>query len=429
MSNNIYVVTSNDRAILRELAKHVKEIANSPVMQERVRAWTLHNDLTPTRPMVLLELSGLGPELELLHKAFPEFGGFMKRQCEGDFAHGLESNLKWRCMEHMTINDDSVVDDCFNIPWEVDSGHYGVDIKTERGTGSDGRSLSFHTTSPITDVTKALDFLKPREFSCNREPSLAKKAAVEDIFGDILNVRMRGTYWWTMGLTWRLIELIGMENMMVGMAEEPEAIHAIMDFLCDDHIRFARFLEGEGLFCLNTQNDYVGSGSRGFTSCLPHEGKRPDGGANLKDCWVLLESQETVSVSPGMFNEFVLPYHKKIAEIFGFVYYGCCEPIDKRIGYIKTIGNLRSVSVSPWCNEETMARECAGKYVYSRKPAPSLLSGHSVDYSEVRRDIEATFKKASDCNLEIVMKDLHTVSGDIARVKNWVDMARSYIIP
>jgi len=213
------------------------------------------------------------------------------------------------------------------------------------------------------------------------------------------------------------------------MVEEPEAIHAIMSFLCEDHIRFARFLEEEGLFCPNSGNDYIGSGSRGFTSFLPQESKRQDGGAYLKDCWVLLESQETVFVSPDMFNEFVLPYHKKIAEMFGYVYYGCCEPIDKRIGYIKTIPNLRSVSVSPWCDEATMARECIDKYVYSRKPAPSLLSGHSVDYDEIKNNIEASFKAAEGCSMEIIMKDLHTVSGDIMRVRNWVDIVRSYIMP
>jgi hypothetical protein len=76
-----------------------------------------------------------------------------------------------------------------------------------------------------------------------------------------------------MGMTWDLINLIGLENMMVGMIEEPEAIHAIMDYLCEDHLRLAKFLEDEGIFCPNTDNDYIGSGSRGYTSNLPKPAK------------------------------------------------------------------------------------------------------------------------------------------------------------
>ena len=427
MSNNYSLVSKRDKYILRELAKYIKEISESPLMLERVKAWTDNNDLKPSRTMILLELGGLGPEFGLLYEAFPEVTKFMERQCEGEFAYELERNLKGKCFSHMTINDDTVIDAYYNIGWEINYGSYGVEVKHERGIDNNGRNLGFRIVPPIEDMTKALDVLKHREFSCNKKTPLERKAAVEEVFGDILEVRMRSSYWWTMGMTSALIDLIGMENMMVGMIEEPEAIHAIMNFLCEDHIRFAKYLENEGLICPNTGNDYLGSGSRGFTASLPQKGQRPDGGAYLKDCWVLLESQETTVISPDMFNKFVLPYHKRIAEIFGLVYYGCCEPVNNRIKFIKTIPNLRSVSVSPWCDEEVMAKVCAGNYVYSRKPAPSLLSGHSIDYDAVRRDIKNTLKTAGGCNLEIIMKDLHTTSGDIMRVKNWVDIARSLV--
>ena len=425
MEKTDYTVSKRDKSILRDTAKQVKDIAESPVMAERIKAWTDNNDLKPSRTMVLLELAGLGPEKELLYSIFPKAGAFMERKCEGEFAYELEKGLKDKCLERMTINDDTVVDKYFNISWEADPGDYGVEIKRERGIDRGGRDVGFHTVTPIKDPAKALDILKPRSFSHNKADTLAKKEAVEDVFGDILTVRIRNTHWWTMGLTWVLIDLIGMENMMMGMVDDPEAIHGIMDFLCEDHIRHARYLEGEGLFCPNGGNDYIGSGSRGFTSDLPEEGKRPEGGAYLRDCWVLLESQETTVVSPAMFAEFVLPYHKKIAELFGLVYYGCCEPLDSRIKYIKTIPNLRSLSVSPWCDENIMAEVCAGSFVYSRKPAPSELSGPSVDWDGMKKGLEKTLRTAGGCNLKIIMKDLHTTAGDITRVRDWVDMARA----
>ena len=418
-------ISPHDKAILRDLAKHVKEIAESPLMQERIKAWTNHNDLKPSRPMILLELMGLGPERELLYQAFPKAGAFVKRQCEGDYSYELEKQLKKKCIEHMTIGDDTVVDGFFNISWIVDSGNYGVEINRNRGVDSTGRDLAYLAVPPIPDMTKAPDILKLGVFSCDKQTSLQNKAIALDIFGDILEVRMRTLHWWTMGLTWSLIDLIGMENMLVGMIEEPETIHFIMNFLCEEHIRYAQFLEQEGMYSPNTGNDYVGSGSKGYTTDLPNDGRRPDGGAYLRDTWVLIESQETVSVSTDMFCEFVLPYHKKIAEMFGLVYYGCCEPLDKRIDAVKSIPNLRSLSISPWSDEEAMAKECGRSYVYSRKPAPSQLSGPVADYDAIGRDIENTLKVAGGCNLEIVMKDLHTTSKDIMRIKKWVDMARS----
>lgn len=418
-------ITQRDAVILKDLSKHIKELSQSPLMLERIKAWTNHNDLKPSRTMILLELGGLGPELKLLYDAFPQAGAFMKRECEGELAHEIETKLKRKCLEYMTTGDDTVIDAFYDIDWIVEIGNCGVEIKEERGFDSIGRNLGYRVVSSVSEISKVMDIVQPRAVSWDKEGSFKKKLFVEDILGDILDVRMRSQYWWTMGLTKDFFDLVGLESMMFGMIDEPETIHAIMNFLCNDILHVAQILENEGLFCPNTGNDYVGSGTRGFTSDLPQTGKRPDGGANLKDCWALLESQETVSVSPEMFAEFVWPYHKKIAKEFGLVYYGCCEPLEDRIDFIKSIPNLRSVSVSPWCNEVILAKECAGKYVYSRKPAPSAISAHTVDYAALSKDLENTIKIAGNCNLEIVMKDLHTVSGDIMRTKRWVDMARS----
>ena len=58
----------------------------------------------------------------------------------------------------------------------------------------------------------------------------------------------------------------------------------------------------------------------------------------------LSESQETVGVSPELFEEFVFQYQLPIISRFGFACYGCCEPVDSRWHVIKKIPNLRRVS-------------------------------------------------------------------------------------
>jgi len=170
------------------------------------------------------------------------------------------------------------------------------------------------------------------------------------------------------------------------------------------------FLEREGLYTLNNEGDYVGSGGFGWTSQLPAAGF--EGRARTRDLWVLLESQETVGVSPEMFEEFVLPYQLPLMERFGLVCYGCCEPVHARWKALSRIRNLRRVSVSPWCNRAAMAGNLGGRYVYSLKPHPGLLAAPSFDEQAVRADIRDALEKTRGCCLEMIMKDNNTIGND-----------------
>jgi hypothetical protein len=141
--------------------------------------------------------------------------------------------------------------------------------------------------------------------------------------------------------------------------------------------------------------------------------------------WGLSESQETVGVSPAMFEEFVFQYQVPVISRFGLSYYGCCEPIHSRIKIIKRLPNLRSLSVSPWCNQEIMADELGANYVFCRKPNPTLISTEHFDEDAIRDDIHATLKAVGGrCALEFAMKDVHTLCGHPDRLGRWVDIAR-----
>ena len=114
------------------------------------------------------------------------------------------------------------------------------------------------------------------------------------------------------GLTSDLFKLIGNENLMTWVYDEPEALHRLMAYLRDDRLTYLNWLEQEGLLGLNNNSTHVGSGSPGFTTALQRPGSA--GTLQLKDLWVWIESQETTSISPTMFGEFFLPY---MAEVSG----------------------------------------------------------------------------------------------------------------
>lgn len=416
MSVQQWPIKPHDLAILRELAKRQLEAAHDPVMAERRRLWTLHNDLRGETPMVLIESGGVAAELPGLQV-----------QCEEEWTKGLEFGFRLGLYHYEHVRDDSVVDPFLSVNWSVRTSGYGVEVPFERGTDSHGRNLGFHWTHPLTDLERDFDRLTPRTYSVDREATLAWQNHLQEVFDGILPVHVRGSYWWTLGMTGQAINLIGLENLMLYMYDQPEALHRLMAFLRDDHLAYARWLESEGLLSLNNGNDYTGSGSRGFTTALPQTDWREGDRVRLQDLWVLSESQETVSVSPAMFAEFIFPYQQELAEQFGLCYYGCCEPVNNRWDSLRKLKNLRSVSISPWCDEAFMAEALGSNYVYSRKPAPASISTGVFDEDRLREDIRTTLRTARGCNVEVVMKDVHTLNGEPERLGRWVALTRQVI--
>ena len=128
-----------------------------------------------------------------------------------------------------------------------------------------------------------------------------------------------------------------------------------------------------------------------------------------------------------MFNEFVLPYLKRVTDRFGLVYYGCCEPQTDRLELIiEAMPNLRSVSVTPWADFERTAEMLGSDYVFSRKPDPVPISGAQPHWERAEADLQRTYDaaKAGDCNVELLFRDVYDVGGDRGRLKTWVELAR-----
>jgi hypothetical protein len=74
-----------------------------------------------------------------------------------------------------------------------------------------------------------------------------------------------------------------------------------------------------------------------------------------------------------------------------------------------------------------MAEALGRNYVYSRKPNPALISTNNFDEDVIRDDIRKTLTIAKDCNVEIVMKDVHTLAGEPERMGRWVKITREVI--
>jgi len=71
-----------------------------------------------------------------------------------------------------------------------------------------------------------------------------------------------------------------------------------------------------------------------------------------------------------------------------------------------------------------MAEQAGQDYIFCRKPHPGLVSTATFDEAAIVQDLSETAKAARNCNLEIVMKDVHTLAGQPQRLGRWVELAR-----
>ena len=196
--------------------------------------------------------------------------------------------------------------------------------------------------------------------------------------------------------------------------DHPDEVHALMAFLRDENLAMLDFLESENLLCLNNGGDFHGTGGYGWTDELPSSGF--DGShVKTEDMWGFCESQETVGVSPEIFEEFIFPYQNEILQRFGLNIYGCCEPLDTRWDVVKKIPRLRKVTVSPWSNNETMAEHLSGDYVYCKKVNPALIAISNVDEDAVRKELREVFNatKKHRCPTEVLMRDVMTLANKV----------------
>jgi hypothetical protein len=404
----------NDRNILRGLADRWMNIASQPVMEERRRKWTALKDLRAERPMVIFETASL-----------EGYVGDDELGCEDPELRGVERQMRWTIRHVEEVGDDTIIEPSWNNYWSFAETGYGVEIHASRAIDSENGSQGYAFDHPIR-TPGDLERLRPQTWQVDRDGTLLRHERLTDIFGDVMPVILTGTRWLHAGLTSAAFQLIGNENLLMWPYDSPDAMHRLMSFLRDDAISRIAWLEQEGLLELNNNFTHVGSGSPGLTTSLP--GPDYSGSAQARDMWVWMESQETTMVSPEMFGEFFLPYMAEIAKKCGLVYYGCCEPVHDRWELIKeAMPNVRAVSVSPWCDMESVAEKFGGDYVFSRKPAASPMSGANPDWAALRQDIDSTLSAARGCNLEFIFRDVYRIAGDRPRLRQWTDMVRSRI--
>ena len=295
-SSDTMLLSNVDRDVLRKLAGQVAELAARTSEQDKRNLWYTHNALGKTRPLVFCD-----PE-----NGWNEIITQDMLMCNGHLARGWEMTLRREIFWGQEIQDDRVIQPYFDVLYPYSESDWGMHEK--KIGGNHGGAYTWEPPLKSYDDLDKLRFPKIG-VDCAAHERLLE--AANDVFRDLLTVRTRSFWWWSLGMTYMLIRLRGLEQIMYDMIDCPEGLHALMAFLRDGHLAKLQFLQDKRLLTANHDGEYVGSGGFGWTRELP--GQDFNGVIRLCDMWGFSESQETVGVSPEMFEEFIFPYQLPIS--------------------------------------------------------------------------------------------------------------------
>lgn len=413
---------ASEIAVLRELAREYAEIASLPVNSLRREEWRGLNDLEPCRPLVWMN--------EICWNEM-NVDGELTLRTSSEVCRRIETQIRRTLYQWTHMQGDMVVDAVFAAPYILRNSGFGMQVQADVRETEKGREIAsrhFHNQfSSDEDIAKIRDPV----IEVDRERTQAFHQFYARVFEGILPVELRGCtgFWFA---PWDdIVFWMGADNVLLGLADRPAFMHALVDRLCGAYHAGLRQFETLGLLERNDTNVRIGSGGYGYTKDLPAAAKG-SAAAQFSDAkpnqlWGSATAQIFGSVSPVMHNEFGLAYEKKWLERFGLAYYGCCEPLHNKIAILESLPNLRKISISPWANVAAAAELMRGRYVISLKPSPATLAGEVFHGDVVRKELTEKLAATRGCSVEIILKDISTVNHDPARLWEWARIARETI--
>jgi len=405
------MITPEDRAIIRDLAKQIADIADLPIMAERKEIWKKHNSLNSVRPMMLIFPEGSWGEL------LPQ----SVLKCQEKKARSIEWNLRSRIYYHDHFLDDTVIEKEWIVPKAIHNSGWGLSAKHIPSTEARG---AWHF-DPVIKEPSDLKKLKIPEITYDEKASRENLAEAQELLGDILHVRQKGVSHISFHLMSQYTGLRGLEEVMLDMYENPRMLHDAMAFLEEGHRHMIKQYVDMNLLSLNNDATYHNSGGNGYTDELPKPGFDPER-IRLCDMWGSAEAQEMAQVSPRMHVEFIMQYEKRLLEPFALTGYGCCEDLTRKLDDVFAIPNIRRISISPWADVDTCAERLQDKYIFSWKPLPAHLVGE-FNTQLIRDYIKHCLDVTKGCVLEMILKDTHTCQHHPERFDEWTRIARELI--
>ena len=250
-----YTISPKDREILREVAKKQYALSQEEKNLKRIQEWYAHNSLKGERPMIHLEMWTFSQEI------LPQL-----LRCEGEFAREIETTLYTNFLNQELFDDDRVTPDHFALQYDTHFTLFNIPVHQHNAEGSLGHEF----LSVVEDLEDDYHKLQKTDFGVDIESTLAKKAVLEETFGDILPVKLEMDCLYSVP-TQMLVHFMKMENMMYNIYDYPELFKEMMDRIAEDTLAYYRMLEEKHLILPTVSGQALGQGTWCYNHELPGE--------------------------------------------------------------------------------------------------------------------------------------------------------------
>lgn len=394
-----------ERTRVRDLARQVRTLADEPRMAAILRRWRDVNELrAPDRPPVWCRPVGCWKEL------LPETA----LHCSDPWLRGLERDFRQTLIKR-DIDDDTPVYPFLSTAAAFDAepaNLWGFQIRHQASSEADGAWAYAPPLQTDADVER----LRRPVFRFNAAATAERRERMQDLLGDIFDIRVTGGPALSATLGTVAADLRGLETMMLDMAVAPELMHRLMACMRDGVLASLDAVAAAGLVTPNHHGPMLESD--------PFGPPLRDGCGTWANAWCMADSQEFDQVSPAMWEEFCLAYQKPILARFGRVSYGCCENLTQKIRGVLSIPNLRLFVCSAWTNLDTLLEHVSPAYcIMWRQKASAVV--FAEDEAALARDLHAGIRKLRGRPFQLVLRELQTLAGHPDRLHAWTRLAKT----
>lgn len=407
---------NQDVKILRKLAYEYLVASQDPRNSQNRILHTAVNDKKMIRPVVLIN-----------EVPFPElnFDGSLTLQCSDPILRSAEDFLRKKLFQWKYFPADMILPPYLPVEKAMKSTGIGISVEEETLATDQENWIVSHEYHDQLSTEEDLEKLHPPVISYDHEDTMMRYNRIANAIGDILPVRITGHNCYTS--MWDEISAYrGVTNLLIDLAERPEFSHQIVSRLTEFEISRLEQMEELGLFDIDPLEIHC---TCALNSDLP--GDHDGGKVKRSQIWGRGMAQIFASVSKEMHEEFDIQYMKKVMEPFGLVYYGCCEPLDKKVDIVEKLPHLRKISITPWADIDNAAEVIGNRYVIANKPNPSSVAVR-LDEDALRAEIGRTLNacKRNGCSFDMVLKDISSCGHQLDNLVRWektvMEMVRNY---
>jgi hypothetical protein len=349
-----------------------------------------------------------------------EVDGELALHCVDPECRDWEQELRRTLFQWKHFPADMVIEPFVRVPLAIGGMDFGITTEEDIAVTDPTNEVVGHKFHNQFANDADLEKMRLPRAVHDEAETRRRLSVAHELFDGLLEVKTRGAdlnlSLWDPISTW-----MGVEGALYALMDRPDFMHRLVGRMTDGYLGLLEQLETQGLLC---QPQSLIHCTGAWTDELPGPGYDP-ARPRTRDIWGMGLAQMLSTVSPAMFKEFEVDYSARIFRRFGLVYYGCCDPLDRKMNEVRMIPNVRKVSMSPWADQERGASEIGRQYVFSRKPSPAFLAGDRFDADRVRADLLATraFCERNGCPLEYILKDISTVGYEPQRLFTWARIA------